>query len=161
MIARSEAFKLLKSKVKEGHKLSHAVHVAEMMESIAHQFHLQPEKWYLTGLLHDIDIPFIDGDWSRHGIEAQKMLAGLLPAQALRAIETHDRNTGLEPDTKLGHALVLADVVENLSHHVGIEALREGMRTRDFEALKMKLPNDLYNLQVMLNFARQWPKIRV
>ena len=56
MISRSEALKLLKSILKDEDKLSHSFRVAEMMENIAHQFHLHHEKWYLTGLLHDIDI---------------------------------------------------------------------------------------------------------
>lgn len=161
MISRSEAFSLLKSKVEDEQKLSHAIRVAEMMESMARQFHLQPEKWYLTGLLHDIDIPYIGGDWRRHGIAAQKMLAGVLPAQARMAIKTHDRNTGLKPASKLAHALVLADVVENLSRLAPMEEIRGAMQGGDFEQLKARLPNDAYGLQVMADFARKWPGIKV
>jgi predicted hydrolase (HD superfamily) len=76
MISRSEALKLLKTYLKDDDKLSHSIRVAEMMENMAYQFHLQSEKWYLTGLLHDIDIQLIGNDWSQHGIEAQRILAG-------------------------------------------------------------------------------------
>ena len=161
MISRSEALELLKTYLNDERKLSHSIGVAELMENIARQFHLQPEKWYLTGLLHDIDIMLIDNNWPRHGIDAQKYLAGRLPPQAMRAIMTHDRNTGLKPESKLGHALVLADVVDNLSRKVSRDELRAAMQTRDFAELKKKLPNDHLNLQVMADFARQWPQIKI
>jgi predicted hydrolase (HD superfamily) len=161
MISRSEAFRLLKSIVKEEHKLTHAAQVAEMMASLAGQFHLPTEKWYLTGLLHDIDIPSIGNDWSRHGIKAQKILAGLLPPQALKAIETHDRNTGVKSESRISQSLRLADVVDNLSRSVPMEELKSAMQTMDFDALKEKLPKDLYNLQIIADFARKWPEIRI
>jgi predicted hydrolase (HD superfamily) len=161
MISRSEALKLLKSVVKDEGKLTHSIHVAEMMENMAHQFHLQGEIWYLTGILHDIDIPLIGDDWSRHGIEAQKILTGHLPFQALRAIKAHDRNTGIKSKSRISKALIFADVTDNLARHVSMEVLREAMRTMDFAELKKKLPNDLYNLQVIADFVQKWPQIRV
>jgi predicted hydrolase (HD superfamily) len=132
MISRSDALKLLKTYLTDEGKLAHSVRVAERMENLARQFKLQPEKWYLTGLLHDIDIQRIAGNWPRNGIEAQKYLAGALPPQAMRAIETHDRNTGLKPVSKIGKALVLADVVDNLSRKVPVQELRQAMQTGDF-----------------------------
>jgi predicted hydrolase (HD superfamily) len=161
MITRPEAFTLLKLVVKEEHKRIHAIQVAEMMENIASQFHLARETWYLTGLLHDIDIPSINGDWSKHGIVAQSMLAGLLPAQAMKAIEAHDRNAGVNSDTKISWSLRLADVVDNLSHHIPLDEIRQAMLALEFEALKQKRPNDLLNLQVIDDFARRWPGIRI
>jgi len=161
MISRSEAFLLLKTHLTNEDKLSHSRRVAELMENMAGQFHLSPEIWYLTGLLHDIDIMLIEDNWPRHGIDAQKYLAGHLPPQALRAIETHDRNTGLKPESKIGKALVLADVVDNLARKVPMQELRESMRTMDFAELKARLPKDIVNLQVIADFAQQWPKIKV
>jgi uncharacterized protein len=163
MITRPEALQLLKSIVKEEHKLIHAGQVAEMMESIAGQFHLPTEIWYLTGLLHDIDIPLIGEDWSRHGIAAQPILTGHLPPQALKAIEAHDRNAGVKSDSKISQALRLADVVDNLGHfhHVPMEEIRQAMRTLEFEVLVQKLPNDRLNLQVIDEFARRWPEIHI
>ena len=161
MISRSEAMRLLKTHLKDDGKLAHSVRVAELMESLARQFRLQPEKWYLTGLLHDIDIQLIDNDWTQHGILAQKYLAGRLPPSALRAILTHDRNTGLQPDSKIGKALVFADVVDNLSRKVPMQELRAAMRTMDFADLMVKLPNDTLNLQFMAEFVRQCPNIKI
>ena len=119
------------------------------------------EKWYLTGLFHDIDIKLIGDDWSRHGIEAQKILAGLLPPQALRAIMVHDRNTGLKPDNKISKSLVFADVIENLSRKIPVEELRQAMRTMNFDDLMQRLPNDAYNLQTIADFIRRWPDIKI
>jgi predicted hydrolase (HD superfamily) len=161
MITRSEAFRLVDTIVKDEAKRTHAVRVAEMMENMARQFHLQSEKWYLTGLLHDIDIPLIGNDWSRHGIEAQKILAGLLPPQALMAIKAHDRNTGITSDSKISKSLVFADVIDNLARKVSMDELREAMQTMSFDELKKKLPRDLPNLQVIVDFVQQWPKIRI
>jgi predicted hydrolase (HD superfamily) len=161
MISRSEALNLLKSILKDEDKLAHSFRVAEMMESMARQFHLQSEKWYLTGLLHDIDIPLIGNDWSRHGIDAQKILAGLLPDQALIAIKAHDRNTGIKSDSKISKSLIFADVTDNLARHVSIEELREAIKTMNFDVLKKKLPNDLYHLQVIADFVHKWPQIRI
>jgi predicted hydrolase (HD superfamily) len=161
MISRTEALTLLKSIVKDEAKLSHSFHVAEMMENLAGQFHRQLETWYLTGLLHDIDIPLIGDDWSRHGIEAQKILAGLLPDQALRAILAHDPNPGIKSESKFTKSLILADVLDNLSRKVSMDELREAMQTLNFDELKKKLPNDLYHLQVIADFVHKWPEIRI
>jgi len=161
MISRSEAQKLLKSILKDEEKLSHSYRVADLMENLASQFHLPAEKWYLTGLLHDIDIKLIGDDWSRHGIEAQGILAGHLPFQALRAIMAHDRNAGVKSDSKLTKSLILADVTDNLCRKVPVEELRRAMQTMNFDELKKKLPNDLLNLQAMLDFAQKWPEIRI
>ncbi len=159
MISRPEAFKLLNSIVKDEGKLSHSIHVAEMMENLARQFHRHTETWYLTGLLHDIDIPLIGNDWSRHGIDAQKILAGLLPDQALRAIKAHDPNPGIKSESKFTKSLILADVLDNLSHKVSMAELREVMQTKDFDELKKRLPNDRYHLQVIVDFVHKWPEI--
>ena len=161
MISRSEALTLLKTYLKDEGKLSHSIRVAELMENMAGKFHLQPEKWYLTGLLHDIDIQLIGDDWSRHGIDAQKILAGHLPYQALRAIMAHDRNPGIKSESKITKALIFADVTDNLARKVSMEELREAMQTMDFTELKKKLPNDHYNLKVIAEFARKWPDIRI
>ena len=161
MISRPEAFKLLKSIVKDEAKLSHSFHVAEMMENLARQFHRHTETWYLTGLLHDIDIPLIGDDWSRHGVDAQKILAGLLPDQALRAIKAHDLNPGIKSESKFTKSLILADVLDNLSRKVSMEELREAMQTLNFDELKKKLPNDLYHLHVIADFVHKWPEIRI
>jgi len=161
MISRSEALVLLKSIVKDEDKLTHSFHVAEMMENIARQFHLPTETWYLTGLLHDIDIPLIGNNWSRHGIDAQKILVGHLPAQALMAIKAHDRNTGIKSDTKISRSLIFADIIANLACKVSIEELREAMQTMNFDELKKKLPNDLYHLQVIADYVRKWPDIKI
>ena len=161
MIARPEANALLKSIVKEEHKLTHAIRVAELMENLAGQFHLSGETWYLTGLLHDIDIPSIGDNWSLHGIVAQDMLVGLLPPQAMKAIEAHDRHTGVKSDSRISQALRLADVVDNLSHHVPFEEIKQAMSSLEFERLEHKLPDDLLNLQVIEDFAGRWPDIRI
>jgi predicted hydrolase (HD superfamily) len=161
MISRSDALTLLKSYLTDDGKLSHSIRVAELMESLARQFHLPSETWYMTGLLHDIDIQLINNDWPRHGIEAQKYLTGHLPPAAMKAILTHDRNTGLKPETKIGKALVFADVVDNLSRKVTLDALRKAMQTMDFAGLKAKLPKDIANLQVIADYTQQWPGIRI
>jgi predicted hydrolase (HD superfamily) len=161
MISRSEALSLLKSIVKDEAKLTHSFRVAEMMESIAYQFHLPHEKWYVTGLLHDIDIPLIGEDWSRHGIEAQKILAGLLPTQALRAIMAHDPNPGIKSESKFTKSLIFADVMDNLSHVVPIEELKEAMQTMDFVELMKKYPNRLSHLLVISEFSHKWPNIKI
>ena len=161
MISRPEAFKLLKSIVKDEAKLSHSFHVAAMMENLARQFHRHTETWYLTGLLHDIDIPLIGDDWSRHGIDAQKILAGLLPDQALRAIKAHDPNPGIKSKSKFTKSLILADVLDNLSRKVSMDELREAMQTKDFDVLRKRLPNDLNHLQAIVDFIHQWPEIMI
>jgi predicted hydrolase (HD superfamily) len=132
-----------------------------MMETMAGQFHLPTEKWYLTGLLHDIDIPLIGEDWSQHGIEAQKILAGLLPTQALMAIKAHDPNPGIKSESKFTKSLIFADVIENLSHVIPIDELREAMQTMDFAELMKKYPNRLSHLLVISEFSHKWPEIRI
>ncbi len=95
--------------------VKHMIAVAAIMRSLAEKFGEDPEKWWLTGLLHDVDFERTKNDPSRHGIVSAEMLKGLVPEDVLRAIKAHNfEYTGVTPQSKMEKALIAADAVSGL-----------------------------------------------
>ena len=126
MIERAEALALLEKEVKEAKRIEHAQAVAGLMVILADLFHANREQWYLTGLLHDIDLSETIDNLQLHGIVAQEKLKGLLPRESINAIMAHDPHTGIPATTKLAKALVFADNYINLRASVGQALLSNG-----------------------------------
>ncbi len=72
-MTREEAIKLIKEKVRNENLVKHMLATAVVMEKLAEKFNEDKEKWFLAGVLHDIDLGWIE-DQSLHGVEGAKFL---------------------------------------------------------------------------------------
>ena len=97
------------SMISESSKYTHSILVSRIMSSLATNFLEDKEEWMIAGLLHDIDYDLIDGDMSRHGLEAASILEGKVSEDVLHAIMSHDHRTGIEPANLLDKSLKFAD----------------------------------------------------
>jgi len=109
MLSKQEALRLLDGNFCDKRKVEHAIGVAAIMKKLAKRLHGDAKKWELVGLLHDLDYEKTLGDKGQHGLVASKMLEGKLPEDCLHAIRTHDRRTGLKPESVMDKALIAAD----------------------------------------------------
>ena len=113
--SRTEAQALLESRVGDEYQRLHALMVATAMEGYAPRFGGDPDLWYLTGLLHDIDFgQFPD----THPAESLKWFREWgYPEELIHAVEAHAYGyhgyTTL-PQTKLAAALLACDEISGI-----------------------------------------------
>jgi hypothetical protein len=115
MLSRSEALELLKKHVKNEKLLKHMLAVEAIMRGVAEYLGEDAEKWGLTGLLHDVDFEQTADRHEMHGMLASSMLGEEVPADVLRAIESHNfEHTGVTPQGRMEKALVASDSLSGL-----------------------------------------------
>src|SRR3989338_2917453 len=107
---RVEAEKILEDHVKDVYQRYHARMVATAMAGYAGVFNGDPNLWYITGLLHDLDFEEFP---ERHPAESLKWFAEWgYPEELIHAVEAHAYGyngfTTL-PQTKLAAALMACD----------------------------------------------------
>ena len=109
---RSEAMLLLEQHVRDEYQRHHAVMVATAMEGYAQLFQVDPELWYITGLLHDIDFEKHPDTHPRESLQWFKDWQ--YPEELIHAVEAHAYGyhgyTTL-PQTKLAAALLACDEI--------------------------------------------------
>jgi len=115
MIAREDAYNLVKKYIRKENLIKHSLAVEAIMRAIARKLGRDENLWGLTGLLHDIDYDYTYDDPSEHGIVACQMLEGLLPEDGLNAIKAHNyQYTSHTPIRTIEKAMVAADAVSGL-----------------------------------------------
>jgi predicted hydrolase (HD superfamily) len=110
--SKSEAAALLASHVLDEYQRLHALMVATAMEGYAGLFNGDPQLWYVTGLLHDLDF---DKHPELHPAESIKWFREWdYPEDMIHAVEAHAYGyhgfTTL-PNSKLAAALLACDEI--------------------------------------------------
>lgn len=91
---REEAYQLLAANVPSKNLQKHCLAVGIVMEALAVRFNEDKDKWYITGILHDIDYEQTKEDPLQHGIVAREILMPYkLPEDIINAISSHSGNT--------------------------------------------------------------------
>ena len=112
---REEAQALLEKHVKDEYQKYHVKMVGTAMEGYAKLFGEDPDLWYITGLLHDVDFEEYP---DAHPGESLKWFADLgYPPELIHAVEAHAYGyngfTTL-PGTKLASALMACDEISGI-----------------------------------------------
>lgn len=102
------AMKLLDEHVTDVYQKRHAKMVAHVLKAYANKLGEDPQLWYLTGILHDLDY---DEFPTEHPLKCVAWLTELgYPLELINAIKGHYRQkTGYTPTTKLDFALIAVD----------------------------------------------------
>ena len=107
---RTEAENLLDSHVQDEYQRLHARMVGQAVEGYAVQFGGDPDLWYITGLLHDIDF---EEHPDKHPAESLKWFKEWgYPEELIHAVEAHAYGYNgftTMPATKLAAALMACD----------------------------------------------------
>ena len=134
MITPEEAEKLLREKIKSERYIEHSILVGKMMKILAEHFGEDPIKWYIAGLLHDIDYEITKDTPEKHGLIGAEWLEGKVDEDVLHAIKAHNfEHIGIEPKSKLDYALIACDALSGL-----ISATRLVMPNKTIEEIKVK-----------------------
>ena len=112
---REEAQRQLEKYVADEYQRHHALMVATAMEGYAGMFNEDPDLWYITGLLHDIDF---EQHPNVHPAESLKWFKEWgYPEELIHAVEAHAYEyngfTTL-PQTKLAAALMACDEISGI-----------------------------------------------
>jgi putative nucleotidyltransferase with HDIG domain len=115
-MTRDEAECLLKKHVTNERMLDHSYASEAVLRALARRLGRDEERWGLAGLLHDIDIEAVGGDLSRHGIEAERILAeaGIDP-EIVATVKMHNEAVcGVARSTEFQHALAAGETITGL-----------------------------------------------
>lgn len=108
---RSEAREILDSLMESPALRAHVRSVEIVMEAYAHKFEEDPDKWAVTGLLHD-------ADYEKHPEEHPKVITGILEERGeqeiAHAIHCHYTKWGYTCETLLDKALLACDELTGL-----------------------------------------------
>lgn len=109
---RDEARQLLEKHVQDSYQRHHAAMVATAMEGYAPHFGGDPDLWYVTGLLHDLDFELHP---DTHPTESLKWFRDWdYPGDFIHAVEAHAygyHGFNTLPQTKLAAALLACDEI--------------------------------------------------
>lgn len=112
---KAEAQQLLEQHVQDTYQRHHALMVATAMEGYANLFQEDPNLWYVTGRLHDIDFEQHPESHPRESLQWFKTWS--YPEALIHAVEAHAYGyhgyTTL-PQTKLAAALLACDEISGI-----------------------------------------------
>ncbi len=133
MNLRNKALEILNKYVKEQYHRIHAFMVAYAMEAVAKHFGEDPDKYFVTGLLHDIDYG-PDFKLEDHTKISPKILREVgFSEDIIHAIQAHNSKlSGVEPKTRLDYALIACDEISGLFYAYSL------MRPEGFEGMSVK-----------------------
>lgn len=119
---REQALNTLTSHVKDDYQILHAKMVASAMEAWAKVLNksrnhdsIDPELWYITGLLHDLDYYEFPEQHPSKSLEWFKEWG--YPDELIHAVEAHAFNYNgftTKPNTKMAAALIACDEMSGL-----------------------------------------------
>lgn len=135
---REAAWNLLNEYVHGETLLRHCLTVEAVMRHFAPLFGEDPEKWGLTGLLHDIDFE----RWpERHCEMARQILepAGW-PEEIIRAVETHGYGicTDKKPETDVEKTLYTVDELSGLVYAAALPRPSRSLDDMEVKSVKKK-----------------------
>jgi len=115
MLARDEAFTLIKKYLRNDENIKYALAVEAILREMAKRLDKNEELWGLTGLLHNLDYEFTNNDPENRGTLASQILEGLLPEEGINAIKANNYlYSDYIPVTSLDKALIAAVTLTGL-----------------------------------------------
>lgn len=135
-MTRDEALAIVHEYVKNDNLIKHMLSVEAAMVFYAEKFGEDPEKWAITGLLHDFD-------WEIHPTLEGHPLAGEpilrehgVPEDITRAVMAHADHTGVPRQTRMEKALYACDEVTGLV--TAVAYVRPSRSLLDLESSSVK-----------------------
>jgi predicted hydrolase (HD superfamily) len=150
----AEAEALVVTALGQSDRAVHSHQVGEIMKEFAKRTGRDEVLWHCVGLLHDLDYHETVSDRTQHGILASEQLRALLPAEALKAIASHDYRTSVHSDSELSRALRSADASACLLDTVGAEEIGDMIqRGADFAQLRKILLKRKYLADLLESYS--------
>lgn len=113
---REASLDRLNEHIKNQKTIVHCLSSEAVMRALAIRLEEDPDRWGLTGLLHDIDMEVTGGDPKVHALKSAELLEGLgLDEEMLEAIRLHNEDAACEPrSSRFQHALAAGETITGL-----------------------------------------------
>ncbi|OHB22014.1 MAG: phosphohydrolase [Parcubacteria group bacterium RIFCSPLOWO2_01_FULL_48_18] len=112
---RKKAWELLIGHLRAENLRKHCIAVAAIMEGLAEHFGEDTDKWWIAGLLHDVDYEEMKDDITKHSlVGAQWLEAAGYPDDIVKAVRVHNEAHGFPLETLMEKALFVADTISGL-----------------------------------------------
>lgn len=135
---REAAWKLLTEYVTEETLRRHCLTVEAVMRHFAPLFGEDPDKWGLTGLLHDIDFE----RWpDKHCAMARSILEPLgWPEEIIRAVESHGYGicSDVKPESNMEKTLFTVDELSGLVYAAALPRPSRSLDDMEVKSVKKK-----------------------
>jgi len=116
-ISRDEALQIWDKYLKTKYLRYHTLESEAIMRKLAEHFGKDVDFWGITGLLHDLDMDVIDGDYSQHGYKTVEILKkeGYDIPEMFKAIISHTEGvSGTEAKRETDFEIILS-AAENIT----------------------------------------------
>ena len=115
-VNREEALALLREHVQNENLVKHCLATEAIMRQMARRLAEDPDKWGLTGLLHDLDFESTKDSPPEHTKKTTEILSGLgFPEDALQAVREHNAEAlGIPRESTFGIALSCSETITGL-----------------------------------------------
>lgn len=115
-IDRQEALALLQEQVHNENLVKHCLATEAIMRSVARRLGEDPDKWGLTGLLHDLDFETSKDTPPLHTTKTVELLSSRgFPDDVLHAVREHNAEAlGIRRESSLGIALACSETITGL-----------------------------------------------
>jgi len=143
--SREKAEELLRKYVKKDNLIKHSIASGAVMEGMAEYFGQDKDKWYIIGLLHDIDFEETADTPEKHALIGAEILKKEgFPDDVLHAIKSHNEMTGVERINGLDITLASSETITGLIvatalvypdkkvSSVKVSSVKKRMKKKDF-----------------------------
>lgn len=115
-IGREEALELLKKYVKNKNMIKHCLASEIVMKTLAEHLDEDPIIWSMAGLLHDLDVEYVNNDLKTHTQVTEKILSDLnINKDIIDAIKMHNEEAwNVKRSKKFHHALAAGETITGL-----------------------------------------------
>jgi len=140
-MSRKEALQILDEWVKSPNLKKHMLAVAAGMSFYAKKFGQDEEKWWIAGLLHDLDyekFPNPNRDESGHPYKAVEFLKGKLDEESLDAIMGHAAFVHILRKSQMAKTLFAVDELTGMVVAVALVKPEKKISVVDVESVKKR-----------------------
>ena len=116
MLSRESALSLVKEHIKNENLVKHCLATEAIMRKMADRFNEDPDKWGVTGLLHDLDFEYTHNDPANHALKTIELLDEYnLPEDVKHAILSHnEEGNGTKRESVFDYAITCSECITGL-----------------------------------------------
>lgn len=161
-----KAFTLLNKHIKTDNLYKHSLASAAVMKGLARYFNQDEDKWFIIGLLHDLDFEKTKNTPEQHGLVSADILKEEgFPDSVIDAIKSHNEMTGTIRKNGLDICLTAGETITGLIvatvlvypdkkiSSVKVSSIKKRMKKKDF-ARNVKRENILLIEKTGLNLDK-------
>jgi len=138
-LTKEKAKEILNKYIKTEFIIDHSFESAVIMQALAKRLGENEDLWYIIGLLHDLDMDVIDGNYDIHGLKTKEILEkeGVADVKILNPILAHTECLDSHKD-KYKRVEVVDFALAASEQITGIITAYARMRPEKFEGIKIK-----------------------